>query len=399
MDNNLVLNISVFLVLIISLIIGYSIVPRIVLISKKKGLFDFVNERKSHTDQVSRLGGVSFFPAILFSISFVVALRYCINLPIAENIASTVLVEMLFLMCGSICLYFIGMADDLVGVSYKYKLAAQVLAVNLMMASGVYLNNLHGFLGINAIPFYISYPLTLIISIFIINSINLIDGVDGLASGLSSVALVSLGSWYLFKDLYIYAMIAFGMIGVIIPFFYFNVFSKRIKIFMGDTGSLLLGFIIAFLSVKFCMLTISEPFYRFADAPIFILAILFIPIFDAFRVFAERMLQGKSPFFPDKSHIHHKFLALGFSHRQTMTTIVAIAVAFAILNTILVRYLNINVMFFIDISLGFFMIYVLHRIKESREESLEKYNEELVEVPDINLEGNKVRKKEFEVIG
>jgi UDP-N-acetylmuramyl pentapeptide phosphotransferase/UDP-N-acetylglucosamine-1-phosphate transferase len=363
MVNDLLLNSSVFASLAISLFIGYYIVPRIVFISRKKKLFDFIDNRKVHKDNIPRLGGVSFFPALLFSICFIVAIRYSFNMPIKTELADGVLVEMLFLVCGLILLYFIGLADDLVGVSYKFKLLAQVISAILMISGGVYINDFCGFLGIHAIPAYVGYPLTVLVVIFIINSINLIDGVDGLASGLSSVALISLGSWYLYKDLYMYSMLSFSMIGVIIPFFYYNVFSKRRKIFMGDTGSLMLGYLISFLSIKFCMLTQFAPQYSFSGAPIFILSILFIPLFDSVRVFSERVMQGRFPFYPDKTHIHHKFLALGFSHIQTMSIILLLAIVFAVLNVILARFLSINIMVVIELVLGVIMSCLLHRVK------------------------------------
>lgn len=369
MDKAVTINLLICLTFAISAVIGFIIVPRIVIISRRKGLFDFVNERKVHSQQIPRLGGVSFLPALLFSVSFVMGIRYLIGIEVADNISHNVLVETLFLLCGLVVLFFIGLADDLISVSFRYKLLSQVMVAILMIISGVYVDNMHGFLGMHEIPSWFGYLLTIILVCFVINAINLIDGVDGLASGLSSIALASLGVWFLEQHLFVYSMLAFAMLGVIIPFFVFNVFGRKYKIFMGDTGSLLIGYLIAFLSAKLCMISVSGPVFDFRGAPIFIFAILFIPLFDAARVFAERMRAGKSPFHPDKTHIHHKFLALGFSHRQTMVAIVLVEVVVIVVDIILSQYLDITLMFFANIVLGVFMMVVLHRIQSKLDDS------------------------------
>ncbi len=384
MDNVLIINLLIGLTFAISATFGFIIVPRIVIISRRKGLFDFVNERKVHTQQIPRLGGVSFLPALIFSVSFVMGIRYLLGVGVDEQISQTVLVEMLFLLCGLVVLYFIGLADDLVSVSFKYKLISQVFASVLLILSGVYVNNMHGFFGFHEIPVWLGYVLTVILVCFVINAINLIDGVDGLASGLSSIALASLGFWFWGQSLFIYAMVAIAMLGVILPFFIFNVFGRKFKIFMGDTGSLLIGYLIAFLSAKLCMISVSGRVFEFKGAPIFIFAILFIPLFDAARVFVERMRTGKSPFHPDKTHIHHKFLALGFSHRQTMVAILSIEVAVIVVNIILSQYFSVTWMFFANILLGSLLMFVLHRIQSQIEDNEE--NESLVEFGQMSCE-------------
>lgn len=375
MSNFLVVSLLIILTFLISATIGFIIVPRIVFISKVKKLFDFVDKRKVHTQPIPRLGGVSFLPALLFSVSFVMALRYSFHAEIPENLSESVLLEMLFLICGFVVLYFIGLADDLVSVNFKYKLMGQVMASVLIIMSGVYVNNFHGFLGIYAVPDIVGYIVTIVLVCFVINAINLIDGIDGLASGLSSIALFSLGIWFWSISLFSYAMLAFAMLGVIVPFFVYNVFGTNLKIFMGDTGSLLIGFLIAFLSAKLCMVSLTINLPYFYSPPIFVFSILFIPLFDAARVFIERMRQGKSPFHPDKTHIHHKFLALGFSHRQTMVIILVIASLIIAVNYLLSIFLSINYLFLINVLLGLAMMFILHRIRVRMDDEVQ--NDEL----------------------
>lgn len=372
MDSTTVIYLFIGLTFLIAAGIGFFIVPRIVIISRRKKLFDFVNERKVHSAPVPRLGGVSFLPALLLSVSFVMGCRYLFNFPVSDGISHKVLIECLFLLCSLVILFFVGLADDLVSVGFRYKLLSQVVVALLMIVSGVYVNDLHGFLGLHAIPSWFGYLITIVLVCFVINAINLIDGVDGLASGLSSIALASLGVWFLEQQLFIYSMFAFAMLGVILPFFVYNVFGRRLKIFMGDTGSLLIGYLIAFLSAKLCMISVSGPVFDFRGAPIFIFAILFIPLFDAARVFIERMRAGKSPFFPDKTHIHHKFLALGFSHRQTMVSIVLIEVMVIIVDIVLSQFFDITLLFFANIALGLVMMFILHRIQVKLDEEEER---------------------------
>ena len=159
----MLINFFILLTFVISATIGFIVVPKIVTISKKKGLFDYVNERKVHTSPIPRLGGVSFLPALTFSVAFVMGLRYFFGVGIPPQICYSVLLEMLFLLCGFLILYFTGLADDLVNVSFRSKLVAQFLASSMVILSGVYVNSLHGFIGVYQIHAIIRYLLTVIL--------------------------------------------------------------------------------------------------------------------------------------------------------------------------------------------------------------------------------------------
>lgn len=173
----------------------------------------------------------------------------------------------------------------------------------------LWINDLYGLLGIYAIPNWIGIPFTILTIVFITNAINLIDGIDGLASGLSSVALLVFGLLFIEKGLWMYSMLAFSTLGVLVPFFYYNVFGnaeRARKIFMGDTGSLTLGYILSFLAIKYSQ---NNPEVISNTKGTFLIAFstLIIPAFDVIRVVMVRLRNGKSPFEPDKNHIHHKF--------------------------------------------------------------------------------------------
>ena len=224
------------------------IIPRILLISIRKRLFDVPDERKIHTQAIPRLGGVSFFPTILFAYALMFAVRLLGGDKFAPTYAQHLLPEMLLFVCGMTMLYLVGIADDLVGVRYRQKFLVQIFCACLFPLAGLCINDLYGLLGIHQLPDFVAVPFTIFTVVFITNAINLIDGIDGLASGLSGVALLIFTGLFIEKGLWSYAMLSAATFGVLVPFFYYNVFGnadRARKIFMGDTGSMALGGMLA----------------------------------------------------------------------------------------------------------------------------------------------------------
>lgn len=335
-----------------SLLIGWIYLPKIILIAKKKKLFDAIDERKVHVGSVPRIGGIAFFPIVLLTVSVFTILRYLLGCPISGVPLDNVFVEMLCFTAGLTIMYIVGLADDLTGVRYKIKFLFQFFASLCIISSGLWVHDLQGILGIHKIPFYIGIPITVLAFMFVMNAYNLIDGIDGLCSGLSLLAIGLMGFWFAYNRLFFYGMIAAGIMGVLIVFFFYNTYGKKSKVFMGDTGSVTLGFIIAFLGIKLYNLSfISDWTLNFHNPAAAILGIAFIPIFDALRVFCARIAGGLSPFFPDKRHIHHKFLRLGFTHVQSTFIIMGMQLCYVVFNTIM-QPLNINIIIFIDILIA-----------------------------------------------
>ncbi len=343
--------IFIALAFVISACIARIIIPRILLISFCKKLFDIPDARKIHKRAIPRLGGVAFFPTILLSCCFVLSLRTLINQGLFTTLAVSILPESMFLICGMVLLYLTGIADDLVGVRYRQKFVIQLVCACLFPIAGLWINDFYGLFGIYMLPTWIGVPLTIFTVVFITNAINLIDGIDGLASGLSSVALLVFGFLFIDKGLWIYAMLAFSTFGVLVPFFYYNVFGsaeRARKIFMGDTGSLTLGYILSFLAIKYSQNNSIDMPYR-EGAFVIAFSTLIIPAFDVIRVILVRIRSGKSPFEADKNHIHHKFLAMGFTPRKAMITILIISCTFSAINIILMPWVNNTVMLIGDI--------------------------------------------------
>lgn len=328
-------------------------IPRIILISFRKRLFDAVDARKVHKGIVPRLGGVAFAPALMAA--YALMFGGCTLLGYMPDSNGGVSLHLSLGLCALLLLYFEGLTDDLVGVGYKVKFVVQLICALLVVSSGVWLNNLYGLFGIHALPWWIGKPLTVVLIVYIINAINLIDGIDGLASGLSMVALFFLGVLFANLGNWVSASISFAMLGALVAFFYYNVFGRverHNKIFMGDCGSQVVGLVLGMESVWFCMY--AEEAGKIVSMPnalVVAFSLLMIPCLDVIRVMLGRIRRGKNPFLPDKTHIHHKFLALGMSHRTAMLTILMIDAAFAIFNIELVRVLDINLLLGIDVLL------------------------------------------------
>lgn len=343
----------ILLCLSVSIALSFIIIPRILVISYRKKLFDIPDERKVHNQAIPRLGGFSFLPTILFSLFFSIGIRYLVGLQLPVKSLGFIVPEFFFLICGLILLYLAGIKDDLIGLRYRSKFVIQIVAVSMLPLSGLWINNLYGLLGIHELSPWLGIPFTILATVFIINAINLIDGLDGLASGISGISLIIMGSLFFYHDMLIYAMLAFTVLGTLIPFFYYNVFGRAEhcrKIFMGDTGSLTLGYLLAFLIIRYSS---CHPELMPCSGKTFTVAFttLLIPIFDVFRVMLLRTRLHKPLFIADKNHIHHKLLSIDFSPRRSMLTILFMSGAFCVLNMTLVSYINSNALLLIDIVL------------------------------------------------
>ena len=333
---------------LLSLVLGMMIVPKILLISYKKRLFDMPDSRKVHEIPVPRLGGISFFPVILIVLWFILGVRFYCGYPI-ENLPAN---EFLFFAVGGMTLFLIGVADDLVGVGYRYKFLVQILAAILIAWPGEWFNTFGGLFGIDELPKSLGILFTLFVVVYITNAINLIDGIDGLASGLSCISLFVLGIICTVEGDELYALLAFSTFGVIVPFWFYNVFgnAKRgHKLFMGDTGSLILGYIISLLVIH--LSRADNQGVAGHSNMVLAFSTLIVPLFDVVRVVMHRLREKKNPFLPDKNHFHHKLLRTGLRPRAVMVSILFIALFFIVLNWLLDDILGTTGLLITDIVL------------------------------------------------
>lgn len=312
-------------------LIAYLLLRVILHIAYKRQLFDYIDGRKVHNISVPRLGGIAFVPTIALVMIGILGIA---TLRDAQPFLSNDVYEVLLSLAALLFIYIEGMADDLMGVGYKLKFLCQFLCAAIVISSGVCLTDFSGFLGLHVVSLWTAIPFTALLLVFIINALNLIDGIDGLSSGLTILSLLFFGLTFSYLGSYVYAALSFAALGAILPFFYFNVFGRaenRRKIFMGDCGSQTLGLVLGILAVRLSMS--PAPGNAFIPAPLVIsFSLMIVPCLDTIRVMFGRIRRHRGPFHPDKTHIHHKFLALGFSHRGAMLSILAIALAFDVVN-------------------------------------------------------------------
>ena len=294
-----------FLGFILGFIIVVFTIPPLIRVSIAKHLYDTPNERKVSKVIVPTLGGVSIF--IGFILSTIVATDgYVFN-------------ELKYLIAAVIIMFFVGLKDDLMDISASKKLLVEIVTACILIGLGNFrITNLQGAFGLYEINYTASFVITLVTIVGLINAFNLIDGIDGLASGISIVISSVFGTWFILAGQQAYGIMCFSLTGSLIGFFIYNVFGKKNKIFMGDTGSLILGVIMVILVIKFNELNINQSLpYAIQSAPIVSMAILIIPIIDTLRVIIIRLSEKRSPFSPDMNHLHHNLLKLGFSHLKS----------------------------------------------------------------------------------
>ncbi|MSL92105.1 undecaprenyl/decaprenyl-phosphate alpha-N-acetylglucosaminyl 1-phosphate transferase [Escherichia coli] len=331
--------------------LGMVIIPRILVISHKKRLYDVPDARKVHTMPVPRLGGLSFFPVILMSMFLVIGFRLYFWDMDTSSLSFNMLYEYLFLFVGMTLLYLVGVCDDLVGVGYRYKFAVQIAAALLLVLSGNWFDSFGGLFGIYSVPVWVGVPFTVFIVVYITNAINLIDGIDGLASGLCCIALSVLSVIFFLRGQYVYALLAICTLGILMPFWCYNVFgnaNRGHKLFMGDAGSLTLGYVISFLIIHMSVTnevspTLSNPYMVIAFSTVL------VPLLDVIRVVLHRLREHKNPFLPDKNHFHHKLLRTGMRVRIVMVCIIAISAFFILLNSSLAWRVDITYLFFLNL--------------------------------------------------
>jgi len=329
----------------LAFLITFFAIPIVIQVSKDKKLFDEPDERKVHKTVIPTLGGLGIFAG------FIIATL----MGVPSGIAS----ELQYFAAATTVIFFLGLKDDILVLSASKKFIGQLIAAGIVIKfGGVQLTNMHGFLGIYEIPHIASIVLSIFTIIVITNSFNLIDGVDGLAGSLGVLTTLVFGTYFFFAGQLTYAVMAFALAGSIIGFLIYN-FSPA-KIFMGDTGSLLIGLVNAILVIKFINVA-GNPAVKFSieSSPAIGIAILMIPLFDTLRVFTLRILDRRSPFSPDRTHIHHFLLDIGFNHRMVTFTCVAANIAFIALAYFL-RHLGTTTVLGILLASAFAFIGVIY---------------------------------------
>ncbi len=351
---------EILLSLVTAFFIGFLITPIVIFFSKRNNITVAPGGRKIHYGFIPSMGGIAIMLATFVSI--------LIWMNQYELIGTR------YIIASLILIFFVGLRDDLVELSAVQKIVGQVVAgFFIVIMSDIRISSLYGFLGVGELPLYVSYFLSFIVLLALTNSFNLIDGVDGLAATLSIITLLFLGLWFYNVGHMGYSLIIFTLVGAILSFLVFN--WHPAKIFMGDTGSLCIGFSLAVLIILFIeengKLSASLP-WKF-NAPISTgIALMIIPIYDTIRIMTKRIINGKSPLAPDKSHVHHFLLRMGFQHNEVVYLLGALKIAFILLAIGMQgfsEYQVLPVVLILAIFLGTFMDYHAIRLIKKHSKS------------------------------
>ena len=332
---------DVLLSIAISFTVTFLAIPAVINVAEMKKLFDMPDARKVHHAPITPLGGLGIFAGFIFGCLLTIHFNQYADLQ--------------YFIAASFVIFFLGLKDDILIISPVKKFIGQVLAAFIIVYYGnIQIRSMHGFLGVYQLPEMFSLLLTYFAVIVVINSFNLIDGVDGLAGSLGLLSTAIFGIYFLYVGMLPYAVIAFSLSGSLLAFLIFN--FQPAKIFMGDTGSLLVGTINSILVLKFInVANMADIRLPIAASPAVGFTILMIPMLDTLRVFGIRILHRRSPFSPDRNHIHHLLLDRGFSHRAI--TFFLVAVNFIMIAIVfLARSLNCTVLLFGVFFLFFAMI-------------------------------------------
>lgn len=329
----------------------YLTIPKIIKVVEHRRLMDDPNNRSSHGAKTPTLGGIAFFYVLVLALFF-----------IKDRDSFD---EAFHIIPGLTILFIIGLKDDLVVLSPGAKLLAQVAAIIFILVNPSFtIFSLNGFLNINEIPYYLYLVLAGFMMLTIINSYNLIDGIDGLASIVGIVIMIIYTTIFYLSQEYFFALVAITMNACLMAFFGFNVSSKK-KIFMGDTGSLIVGFVISVLTLKFLALepeAYGELPFLLENAPLIAISILIVPLFDTARVFAIRLANKRGPFSPDRNHIHHVLIDFwGLSHKQASFIIGCFNIIFVVLFVILGSKAKNTGMVIMLVSVVTFLGYIFFR--------------------------------------
>ena len=308
---------DVLLISSVSFIITFLAIPVILQIAEMKKLYDLPDERKIHTKPVASLGGIGIFGGFLLASLL--------------SISALTNPEFQYFFAAAIVIFFLGLKDDLLVLSATKKFIGQVIAASILIhLGGIRITSMHGLFGFNELPEAFSLALSYLTIIVVVNSFNLIDGVDGLASTLGLLSMLIFGIYFFAVGMPAYSLLAFSLAGSLIAFLIFN--HHPAKIFMGDSGSLMIGLVNSILVIKFITVADSASVaFPIASSAAVGFAILIVPLLDTLRVFSIRIFGRRSPFTPDRNHVHHLLLDTGLNHSKVTLTCLTINIFFVVL--------------------------------------------------------------------
>ena len=339
---------NIFFSFLTALLISYLAIPKLIYFAEKLRLLDDAGDRSSHKVSTPFFGGIAIFTGIICSLLFWADI---------ENIQ--------YILVSILIVFIVGVIDDLRQITAFKKLIGQIIATLILIFLGdIHIDSMHGVLGVYDLPLWIGTLFTVFVVIVITNGYNLIDGVDGLAGGIGLVSSVSFGVIALIMEQTDMALIAFTLMGALFGFLKYNVFPARI--FMGDTGSLVVGMILSILAIN-CIKygLVTETFKLQNKGPLLAISFLAIPLFDSLRVFVIRSVKGDGPLVAGRDHIHHAFLDLNYGHKYTSIVLCAISAFLILVSYFLLEY-NVNVSIAVLAGVSYLVLFIPFYILKSK---------------------------------
>ena len=336
----------------ISFFLTYFAIPPIVTIADEKEIFDMPNSRRLNKTAIPAIGGIAIF------FGWVITSLLCLHGNFEDG--------MQYLFLGMLLMFFVGLKDDIITIVAWKKFAIQLcVAIMLTTIGGFRITTAYGFFGAEVLDYWVSVPLSIVLILFLINAVNLIDGIDGLSSGLSIVISSCLGIWLYSIGEIGYALACFALIGSLVAFLRFNLSKGKNKTFMGDTGSLVLGTFLSTVAIYFSNNAINAEVgnLAFRYPPVMALALFIVPVTDTLYVFFIRIISGHSPFTPDMNHFHHRLIGAGMTHIQGTCFLIAYTLLFVLLAYLCIYLeIEITVSFYLILSLSFVVTLCIRKL-------------------------------------
>lgn len=338
---------------------AFILLPWVLRHAYDKGLYALRAPSLDNGTKVLSIGGAVLAPSVLIGMTLSMVL-----MSEGEDLNQSIKTTTMLLGCGVMMVYLTGLLNDLFGLSAKLRFVIQLLASASLPLCELYLDNLHGFMWLEAVPWYAGMLLTVLFVAVVVNAINMIDGIDGLASMYVILCLICFGCCFGDSGNLIYSYIASAMVGALLVFLYYNMFGsleKKTKTIMGDSGSMMLGFSLAYLSIKY-ICDEDKGSFDASERMLMCMSLLFVPCIDLLRVVMERLLHGERIFSADKRHIHCKLMSAGIFGRMTLLCVLAIVLVIILVNLILSLYKCENTyIFLVDMVLYVAFIIFLNR--------------------------------------
>ncbi|MFC2147579.1 MraY family glycosyltransferase [Bacteroidota bacterium] len=350
---------------LLAFVLANRIIPVIIYTVRAKNLMDEPGDRSAHSSKTPTLGGVGMFAAFVVTV---------ILFGVLVGLERPDLVKLLSLTLATIILIFLGIKDDLIALAARKKFLGQLISTGIVIfLTDVRITSFEGLLGIGELPYLVSVLFTVFVFILVINSFNLIDGIDGLAGAIGIIASFSFGLFFLLNNDFLMVLVSFSLIGAIGAFLRFNLSGTQ-KLFMGDSGSMVIGYLLAYQGIQFLELNLSEAStFTISNGPVILLAILSFPLLDTLRIFIIRARERRSPFDADRNHIHHRLLERGLSHKQA-TILLAIVNILVIELAVLLKDFEINAQLVAITLLGSLLYTLLFSLNRLREKVI-KFND------------------------